>query len=146
VSEQDFMNITLGSLRDRDLRALEDLDLLPRDVDEEQESRYQAEQPRRAVSQTPTPDDSVATSSGNGLARISRIGSTGGISWFEDMIQGSQLGHYSKMRKGHGTSADGTTVVSWEVSEYYGSNEAEISSGSKRKAGEIATDDTTMDG
>jgi len=109
------MNITLGSLRERDLLALEDLDLLPEDADLEQEGSQQPELPTQAVSEISAPSDSTAvtTSDGSGLDRTSRSGTTGGISWFEDMIHGSQLGRHSKRRRGHGTSADGTTTVTW---------------------------------
>lgn len=150
MNEQDFMNITLGSLRERDLLALEDLDLLPEEVDIQQEGSHQPGRPTQAASGTSGPTESTALTAPDetGMTRSSRSGTTGGISWFEDMINGSQLGHHSKRRKGHGTSADGTTTISWEVSEYYGSDDAGVQtpSSSKRKAGDIETDDTPMKG
>lgn len=146
------MNITLGSLGTRDLLALEDLDLLPEDVEpgESDEGSDGTIQHVGEGGETTRPSEQaiVSTAQEGDYLKTSRSGTTSGISWFEDMIQGSQLGLHSKKRKGHGTSADGTTTISWEVSEYYGGTEddtEEISaSGSKRKAGEIETDDTTM--
>lgn len=141
------MNITLGSLRERDLLALEDLDLLPEDVDLEQVGRGKTERPIQAVSTTSAPTQLTA-SGVDQLSHTSRSGTSGGMSWFEDMIQGSQLGHHSKRRKGHGTSADGNTTVSWEISEYYegDDDDAQASSRSKRKAGDMETDDAPMKG
>lgn len=135
------MNVTLGSLRRRDILALEDLDLLPESVDVEEPVAS------GAVAQDAAPvDQAITLTSDDGLVQSSRSGTSGGISWFEDMMQGSQLGHHSKRRKGHGTSADGTTTISWEVSEYYeGGEEAEQPiSGSKRKADDIEPDDSKM--
>jgi len=147
VSEQDFMNITLGSLRERDLLALEDLDLLPEDVELEQEGEVKSAKPMQAVSTTSAPTQ-LAGSGGNESSHTSRSGTSGGISWFEDMMQGSQLGRHSTRRKGHGTSADGNTTVAWEISEYHEGDDGDTqaSSGSKRKAGDIETDDTPMTG
>lgn len=129
------MYITLGSLRDRDILALEDLDLLPEDVDLEKP----ASSAGKVVAPRTADSDAVETS---------RSGTTNGISWFEDMIQGSQLGHHSKRRQGHGTSADGTTTVQWEITEYVGAAEEPESTnaGSKRKAVDIETDDITTKG
>lgn len=135
------MHITLGSLGARDLLALEDLDLLPKDVEGNTlTSAVPASSEQAVTTTTPGEDD---------MQRSVRRGTAGGISWFEEMMEGSQLGHLSKRRKGYGTSADGTTSVSWEISEYFGSDEAEEEStaaGSKRKAVEIETDDTDMKG
>lgn len=140
------MNVTLGSLRRRDILALEDLDLLPQDVELKSPDAYESADTRVATRDTESTDRVMTTSSDDGIVRTSRSGTSGGISWFEDMIQGSQLGNHSKRTKGHGTSADGTTTISWEVSEYYeGGEEAEQPTiGSKRKADNIEADDTKM--
>ena len=144
------MNVTLGSLRERDLLALEDLDLLPEVVDLEQPSGNEmAVSAPAQVGEPSSAEQSVMPSaSEGGMTHSSRSGTSGGIRWFEDMIQGSQLGHHSKRRKGYGTSVDGTTTVSWEVSEYYegGEEEGQTLSSAKRKAGQIEGDDTTMQG
>lgn len=143
------MNITLGSLRERDLLALEDLELLPEAVELAHEGVRRADQTEQSVAENMAPAESTAVtpSRGDDLAHGSSSGTTGGISWFENMIQGSQLGYHSKRRKGHGTSADGTTTISWEISEYYGGDDegAQTPTTAKRKAGDIETDDTAMD-
>lgn len=149
ASERDFMNIFLGSLNKRDLLALEDLDVLPEDVDVEAVAQQDdAQEAKTSSISSERPASQVVTQTSSGLLRTSRSGVTGGISWFEDMMQGSQLGQHSTRRKGHGTSADGTTTISWEVSEYYDDNEDRSLpvSTSKRKAEDIAEDDTVMEG
>lgn len=144
ASEQNYMNITLGSLRRKDLSALEDLDLLPDEVDLRDSST--TESIREIAESSAAPEQSIVPSSESGTIQSSRSGTSGGLSWFEDMIQGSQLGHHSKRRKGHGTSADGSTTVSWEISEYYedDSETGQLATGSKRKAEDIEQDDTKM--
>lgn len=143
------MNVTLGSLRTRDLLALEDLDLLPEEVNLEKHiSSDEDSTPSENIPGRSQHDGSALLpfSSDDGLLRTSRRGTSGGISWFEDMIEGSQLGHHSKKRKGHGQSLDGRTSIAWEVSEYYGRDEVDEGTkpGAKRKAGEIEADDTAM--
>ena len=143
------MNITIGSLTARDLLALEDLDLLPEDVDLASTTAQGVVRPTRESEAAASLSDRAVASFPAGEAPLSssRSGNTGGISWFENMIEGSQLGQHSKRRHGHGVSADGSTTVSWEVSEYYdeGGDENEQPR-SKRKAVDIAEDDTTMRG
>jgi hypothetical protein len=53
------------------------------------------------------------------------------------MIEGSRLGRTGRTRRGAGMSADGSTTVEWEITEWVddGSQE-EASSGTKRKIGE----------
>lgn len=138
------MNITLGSLRRKDLSALEDLDLLPDDVDLGDTSA--TDDTRETAEDSATPEQSIIPSSDGGMVQSTRSGTSGGMSWFEDMIQGSRLGHHSKKRKGHGTSADGTTTVTWEISEYYEDDDetGQPATRSKRKAQDIEQDDTKM--
>lgn len=128
--------------------ALEDLDLLPEDVDLESSDTSRDEATRGSAADPDVEDQAMALSSDDGTVRTSRSGTSGGISWFEDMIQGSQLGHHSKRRRGHGASADGTTTISWEVSEYYGGEEEaeQPTTRSKRKADDIEPDDAHMKG
>lgn len=52
------------------------------------------------------------------VTRSQRRGTTGGISWFEELLEGSRLGRGQKTRRGQGVSADGSTRIEWEVSEY----------------------------
>lgn len=140
------MNITLGSLRDKDILALEDLELLPGDIDQDDTLHIPASSSKELS--TNSMQELLPTSTDDDSVQASRSGTTSGISWFEDMIEGSRLGQHSKRRRGHGTSADGSTVVQWEISEYFEGSETPeaTSTRSKRKAADIATDDTAMEG
>ncbi|EXJ85869.1 hypothetical protein A1O1_06238 [Capronia coronata CBS 617.96] len=136
-TEAEYMNITLGSLLSRDLQALQDLDLLPEDFDMEDVQPSQQ-------SQVQPPTEQAVISQGNqpGLTRTQRTGKRGGLSWFEELLEGSRLGRTQNIRRGVGVSADGSTSVEWEISEYIddGSDELESAStptGSKRKIGDV---------
>lgn len=135
-SEADFLNITLGSLLNEDIRALQDLDLIPEDIDPNdvhpsQETAVQAPAVRQREDQT--------------LTRTERTGRSGGLSWFEEMLDGSRLGRTQNIRRGVGVSSDGNTRVEWEVSEYVDDGSGEGNqTGSKRKIGEIGNDDVRM--
>lgn len=124
------MNVTLGSLLTDDLRALQELDLLPEDVEPARNS---------AVVQAPSEQ-----SDGSIIQRSERQGNLGGISWFEEMLDGSRLGRTQTTRRGQGASADGQTTVEWEISEYIddgtGVSSANTPTGSKRKI-EVVTED-----
>lgn len=99
----------MGSLLNEDLKAIQDLDLLPENSDS---SSLQSETDN---------DESGVVSSQSKKSPIThtlRSGSTGGLSWFEELLDGSRLGRTQHTRRGHGVSADGTTTVEWEISEY----------------------------
>ena len=80
----------------------------------------------------------VPSSTGN-LTRTEKQGTSYGLPWFEEMIEGSVLGRVSKTRKGVGKSADGSTTVEWEVTEWVddGSGAEQAGGTSKRKIGEL---------
>ncbi len=62
-----------------------------------------------------------------------------GTPWFEEMIQGSELGRI-KRRRGGGTSSDGHTKVEWEITEFESSDgdvAAAAASTGKRKLGSL---------
>ena len=60
-----------------------------------------------------------------------------GAPWFEEMIEGSELGRL-KRRRGGGRSADGRTIVEYEVTEFESGNEDHSGTGSaKRKIGSL---------
>ena len=64
-----------------------------------------------------------------------------GTPWFEEMIQGSELGRI-KRRRGGGTSSDGHTKVEWEISEFEGGEgDVAIASTGKRKLGTLESGD-----
>lgn len=142
--EKDFLHITIGSLRGRDIAVLEELDLLPEDVtagDVEGETlMLQGD------------DATMAESQGDGAIRTTRQGTAGSLTWFEEMIDGSRLGRATKTRRGAGASADGTTTIQWEVTQYGHEDDDtsaashSASSSSKRKLGEVVSEDSNMKG
>jgi len=138
-SESGYLHVTVGSLLGDDIRALEELDLLPPDTDTE--ALTQANTGLRP--NEPNEPNSALSTSSNNVSTTERRGTTGDLSWFEEMISGSALGRTTRTRRGMGVSSDGTTAVEWEVTEV-GDSEAEADSGtgrSKRKIGEMVRGD-----
>ncbi|KAF2751475.1 hypothetical protein M011DRAFT_464206 [Sporormia fimetaria CBS 119925] len=67
-----------------------------------------------------------------------------GAPWFEELVEHTGLGHLKQQRGGH-TSRDGRVRVEWEVVEYTeGDDVNNGGSPSKRKLGEVESEDTTM--
>lgn len=68
-----------------------------------------------------------------------------GTPWFEEMIQGSDLGRI-KRRSGGETNLDGSTRVEWEITEFEsGEGDGAVASTGKRKLGYLdAGDDVEM--
>lgn len=139
-TEAEYLNITLGSLRSEDIHALQELDLLPEDIEEE--ALRPSEQDASPAPAGLQKDEAVT--------RTERGGRSGDLSWFEEMLAGSRLGRTQNTRRGVGVSSDGSTRVEWEISESFddGSGEAgsgEAATGSKRKLGDVAgKDDVKM--
>lgn len=147
VHQKDFINIALGSMGRKDILALEDLDLLPEHVNLEGPSKFGVDDTKAVAEGSSERSQVMVSTSDNGILRTSRSGMSGGISWFEDLIQGSQMGYHSQRRAAYGPSADGITTASLVVSEYYGddnSKEAQQVPRSKRKAEDIEPEDTNM--
>ncbi len=126
----------MGSLLSEDIRALEELDLLPSDVESE------------ALTQRNNPvgheeSGSALAARNDNVTATERHGTSGDLSWFEQMISGSALGRAQKTRRGMGVSADGTTTVEWEVSEIRdGDSEPDSGIGrAKRKIGDVGKGD-----
>lgn len=128
------MSVSIGSLYGRDQHLLEDLDLLPGSSDEEEseeESEFNEEVPASrdpapvsttAAAAAPSTSSSVVvpTSASEPLLTTSyRHGTMSGISWFEEMIEGSRLGRLMKSRRGMGVSDDDSTRFSWDISEWH---------------------------
>lgn len=130
--EAEYMSVTIGSLLGEDQSVLEDLGLLPNDVD--------IESAIRPVVTSPTPPASVTLDSDDPRLSVScRSGTVAGIPWFEEMIEGSWLGRVGKSRRGVGVSQDGSTKIEWDVSEWR-SDWAERGAGdrdSESESGEI---------
>jgi hypothetical protein len=148
--EAEFMSVALGSLFSDDLGLLEDLDLLPADVIEATSHGEvtTTSLPSRSGASTavsePTTDSSAAVASTSfPFETYSRQGTIAGIPWFEQMIEGSQLGRIMRSRRGVGVSDDQLTTFEWEISEWQGDSDVGMkatseSPGPKRKADEMA--------
>lgn len=79
-----------------------------------------------------------AAAGGNALERAqnSQGRAIRGVPWFEEMIEGSELGRI-KRRRGGQTSLDGRSKVEWEVVEYTSEFEDTASSTGKRKLDQV---------
>lgn len=135
VSESDYLQITVGSLLGDDIKALEDLDLLPQDI--------KVGTLNQADASADTDQDNAMTSMSNMTTRTERSGTLGDLSWFEEMISGRALGRTQRTRHGMGVSADGTRRVEWEVTEI-GAGDDDSDSGTgrgKRKIGDMGGHD-----
>ena len=61
-----------------------------------------------------------------------------GTPWFEEMIEGSELGRLRRRRGGE-TSLDGKTMTEWEITEFEsGKGDDEIQASGKRKHDSLA--------
>ncbi len=140
------MNISLGSLLTEDLQALEELNLLPEDIklegvdDTDEELTMSGGLGHGDSSAVAAPAQQQEDQS---MKLTQRSGKAGGVSWFEEMLDGSRLGRTQNTRRGVGVSTDGSTRVEWEISEYFddGSEAPHTPTGSKRKISEVAKDD-----
>lgn len=117
------MSVTLGSLFSDDLRMLEDLELLPRDSTEDGSDRSPPAATDTTSESTPpaTSSSSAVSSASPSFVKSYREGTTAGIPWFEEMIEGSKLGRIMRKRRGFGVSDDQSTTIEWEISEWHGS-------------------------
>lgn len=138
-SEADFIQLTLATLCDDNLRDLEDLGLLP-------------------SSEDATPEDTEAemevapaTKQGAVTASASRGREYRGVPWFDSLVEGSRLGRMHR-RQGFNQSQDGSTRVEWEIMEWTEGDEEEepsassddvdmLSNPGKRKRAERADSD-----
>ena len=142
--EADYLSVTLGSLLGDDIRALQELDLLPEDMEPEGVGATNGGNDNRAVTTQQQQESDQAVT-----RRSHRQGRLGDLDWFEEMLDGSRLGRTQKTRRGKGSNADGTMTVQWEVSEYReGDSEPSNPAGgsSKRKIGDVSSDDVAMRG
>lgn len=98
-SEADFIQLTLGSLLQEDLRDLEDLGLIPEESEGESDERRES-----GERQVDTPSRNTA------------LRHSFGVPWFDGMVEGTRLG---KLRRTHGIqqSEDGSVKVEWEIVE-----------------------------
>ena len=81
--------------------------------------------------------EKTATGSSKQVANVGQGREVRGTPWFEEMIQGSELGRI-KRRRGGETSSDGRTKIEWEISEFESNEGDAAAAGSgKRKLGSL---------
>ncbi|KAL8774120.1 MAG: hypothetical protein Q9209_001228 [Squamulea sp. 1 TL-2023] len=97
--EADWVHVNLGSLRSRSVEKLANEGLLPGSD--------------AAIEITTPPENAGAVSK----TSTSEGREIQGAPWFEEMIEGSELGRIKRQRGGQ-SSADGRSKVSWEVVEF----------------------------
>ena len=88
--ESEFISLTLGTLREHDLRDLEELGVVPEDAATELE---------------PTETTEITT--------LTDLGS--GVPWFESMVSGSRLG---TMQRSSGRRRGNNWSIEWEITEW----------------------------
>lgn len=116
------MSIAIGSLLVEDQRALDDLGLLPEDFDEDAPHAGVSTSSDLAPAQTGSSVIVPSFETDTDFPDISRSlqrGRTGGIPWFEEMMEGSRLGRLMRSRRGMGISDDQSTSIQWEFSEWH---------------------------
>lgn len=105
------INITLGSLVDDDVDALEAWGLLTAEDEEDEE----ADEGQEAV-----PEAKTVAAVSSARQQLSQRPVRGmayrGTPWFEEMVEDSQLGRIRRQRGGY-ESQDGRSKVQWEVVE-----------------------------
>ena len=123
--EAEWVNVNLGSLMSESVEKLADQGLLEGSEDS-QEGIEPTESATLERSRTP------------------KERQVRGVPWFEEMIEGSQLGRIKRKRGGQ-SSADGSNKVEWEIVEF-SSETSDIGNGiGKRKLDQIGkSDDVEM--
>lgn len=125
--EADWICVSIGSLKSESLEKLEDAGLLAGAEENEK----------------------VETSDGNdgekGTMKRKLNRESTGTPWFEEMIQGSELGKI-KRRRGGQSSSDGRSKVEWEIVEFTADDEENSIVGTGKRKIEISEDDVEMRG
>ena len=130
--EAEWLRVSLGSLDGRSLGVLGDVGILP----------------PGAIS----PPDEEAEPGASAATKTAVIAKEGdreirGEPWFEEIIEGSELGRIRRRRGGR-ESRDGRVKVEWEVVDFGGEDAEEGAGNGKRKIGEVAgeSEDVAMKG
>ncbi|KAG6999595.1 hypothetical protein G7Y79_00033g067830 [Physcia stellaris] len=123
--DAEWIVVNLSSLRNESLERLQDAGLLSAPEEASNEAVSDQEAPRNRTAVTRRSSDREVR----------------GVPWFEEMVEGSDLGRI-KRRRGGKTSTDGRTKYEWEVVEI-GGDEAEstATSTAKRKLGVMGAED-----
>ena len=127
--EAEFVCVSLWSLKDESLEVLKDAGLLS--------NGYTSENEGQKGPDTSKPE-AVMANSGRELQ---------GMPWFEEMVEGSELGRIKRSRGGR-RSFDGRNKVEWEIIEFEDDKEEDkIQNTGKRKLDMIGKgDDVEMRG
>lgn len=122
--EAEWIYVNVGSLKRDSMERLEEAGLLSGVGSEDTEMVQTA-----------------ASGGGEEVANSGQGREVRGTPWFEEMIQGSDLGRI-KRRRGGETTSDGRTKVEWEISEFE-SGEGDIAAANtgKRKLGSLSHGD-----
>ena len=124
--EAEWIYVNIGSLKRDSREVLEDAGLL---------------------SGVGTEDNDVAQTTSGGAREVANKGQcreVQGTPWFEEMIQGSELGRIKRRRVG-ASSSDGHTKVEWEITEFEaGEGEHASASTGKRKLGSLEHGDDVV--
>jgi hypothetical protein len=142
--EENFIDLTLGSLLNDDLERLEELGLLQPEEPATRNVTKIPSHPQREEDVTNVPAE-PSRALPRALFKPTQGVEHRGARWFEELIEDSLLGRI-KRQKGKRTSTDGSTRVEWEVVEWTADSEdTEVSTPGtgKRKLGELLleTDD-----
>ena len=123
--EAEWVYVNLGSLKGESMERLEDAGFLSGEAEEED-----------AIQST----QSTAARS-NQIATVGEGREVRGMPWFEEMIEGSELGNFRR-RRGGGRSTDGKTIVEYEITEFEsGDIDSNTSGTGKRKLGSRGDED-----
>ena len=109
--EADYLNVTVGSLYSEDLRILTDLGLLPDEI-----FASHVENPAEQLLVGAATTRHLGRFAGMGQ-RIVREGGEGDSTRMGKMTDGSSGESLQKTTRGMGRTADGTTIVEWEITE-----------------------------
>lgn len=128
--EAEWVCVNLGSLKSESLERLEDAGFLSGRGNQESDVKMEQK------------DENILTKTEAYQGRELL-----GTPWFEEMIEGSELGRVRRRRGGQ-SSSDGRSRVEWEIVEYGNDDEeSRIQGSSKRKLDMLARgDDVEMRG
>lgn len=116
-TEADYIQVTMGSLRREDLGDLEDLGLIPESPIEAPKFEIPAIAGRQAAEPTGAASNPI-TEAPIALHSTGTHRETSSIPWFDSIIEGSSLGGRLKTTRGTRQSADGTTRIEYEITEF----------------------------
>lgn len=140
-SEAAYIQVTIGSLRRDDLGDLEDLGLLPESPVEEERFDIPARGGRQeegAASGTAATSESPAAAS---VAHPAGAHREIDIPWFDSIVEGSRLGGRLRTARGARQSADGSTRVEFEITEYTDEGDVTEAGGCPGSGGKRKRDD-----